>query len=200
MKADGVELDVHCTKDGGLVVHHDPDLPGLGPIGSLMESAARKFRLPNGEGLPVLAEALTVLGELEVWIEVKTLDSAFDDRLFQAIDESQFPDHRAVHSFDHRIVARLGRRRPSLCRGILSASYLLDPLQALKSAGADTLWQEASLIDRDLVERVHGGGGTIIAWTVNSDREAERLAGLGVDGLCGNYPDRLRTAVRRSVE
>ena len=199
MKADGVELDVHSTKDGGLVVHHDPDLPGRGPIGSLMESAAREFRLPNGERLPVLAEALAVLGDLEVWIEVKTLDPAFDHRLLQAIDESQFPKHRAVHSFDHRIVARLGSLRPALRRGVLSASYFLDPLQLLKSVGAETLWQEASLIDGDLVERLHGGGGKIIAWTVNSDHEAERLARLGVDGLCGNYPDRLLAAVKRGL-
>ena len=34
--ADGVELDIHATADGSLVVHHDPTLPGLGPIAQLI--------------------------------------------------------------------------------------------------------------------------------------------------------------------
>ena len=35
LDADGVELDIHATKDGAIVVHHDPDLPGVGPIALL---------------------------------------------------------------------------------------------------------------------------------------------------------------------
>ena len=35
LDADGVELDVHCTRDGAIVVHHDPAIPGVGPIAQL---------------------------------------------------------------------------------------------------------------------------------------------------------------------
>ncbi|HEX9894172.1 MAG TPA: glycerophosphodiester phosphodiesterase, partial [Gemmatimonadales bacterium] len=114
-----------------------------------------------------------------------------DQALLSVIDGAPAPESCAVHSFDHRIIARLGRLRPSLPRGALSSSYPTDPLAPLEASGADTLWQEWQLIDRPLVEQVHRSGRRIIAWTVNDRAIARRLGDLGVDGLCGNYPERL---------
>ena len=53
----------------------------------------------------------------------------------------------------------------------------------------------AHLIDRELVDRVHGAGCRLIAWTVASPRDIARLAALGVDGLCGNAPDAILAAL-----
>jgi glycerophosphoryl diester phosphodiesterase len=92
-------------------------------------------------------------------------------------------------------VRRLGEQRPSLRRGILLSAYLDDPVGALTAVGATTLWQEWQQVDQELVQRVHGAGARIIAWTVNEIGDLERLVRLGVDGLCGNYPDRIRVAL-----
>lgn len=192
--ADGIELDVHATADGAIVVHHDPALPGLGPISRLTLPKALKYRLPNGEPLPTLEEALAVAPHLEWWIEVKALAPEADLALLEVIRRSSDPSRCRVHSFDHRIVARLRNLEPSLSVGILSVARLLDPARVLAETGADVLWQERSLVDGSLVEEVHRAGGRIIAWTVNDPAEAATLAGLGVDGLCGNWPDRLRPA------
>jgi glycerophosphoryl diester phosphodiesterase len=193
--ADGIELDLHNTRDGALVVHHDATLPGHGRIAELDTEAVRAPRLPNGEPVPYLAEALDVIGDRDVWIELKALDTRFDDALFEALDRGPAPHRYAVHAFDHRIVARLGAARPELRRGVLLSAYLLDPVAPLRATGATTLWQEQHLIDAALVERVHAAGYSIIAWTVNTPDDIARLAGQGVDGLCGNYPDRLRDAL-----
>jgi glycerophosphoryl diester phosphodiesterase len=176
-------------------VHHDPEVPGVGRIGSLPGAAFSRYRLPNGEAIPTLAEALALLGDLDVWVEVKTLPPAWDDALLSALDHGPAPGRYAVHGFDHRIIARLGRRRPALRRGVLLASYLLDTLPALRGTGADTLWMETHLIDADLVALLHDHGAGIIAWTANDSAEIRRLAELGVDGICGNYPDRIRAAI-----
>jgi len=189
--ADGVELDIHATGDGSLVVHHDAALEGLGLLSELDLPAVRSVRLENGESIPTLPEALQALPEAEVWIELKSLPPALDDTLLAAIDRAPAPGRCAVHSFDHRIIARLGARRPGLGRGILSASYPLDPVGPMQAAGANTLWQEWHLIDAELVTTVHRSGRQLIAWTVNERAIAQRLAELGVDGLCGNYPERL---------
>ena len=45
LDADGVELDVHCTRDGAIVVHHDPSIPGVGPICQLSLAEARQVRI-----------------------------------------------------------------------------------------------------------------------------------------------------------
>jgi len=47
---------------------------------------------------------------------------------------------------------------------------------------------------------VHEAGLAIIAWTVNEIADLERMARLGVDGLCGNYPDRIRVAIAARAE
>ncbi len=64
--ADGVELDVRRTQDGALVVHHDADLPGVGPIARLAVA-----ELPPE--VPLLEAALNACGPLTVNIEVKNL-------------------------------------------------------------------------------------------------------------------------------
>jgi glycerophosphoryl diester phosphodiesterase len=45
------------------------------------------------------------------------------------------------------------------------------------------------------VNRVHDAGCELIAWTVNELGDLDRMVRLGVDGLCGNYPDRIRVAI-----
>src|SRR3954462_10338199 len=56
MDADGVELDVHATRDGAIVVHHDAEVPGHGPIALLTLEEVRRVRICNGEPLPLLQE------------------------------------------------------------------------------------------------------------------------------------------------
>lgn len=190
--ADGVELDVHATRDGGLIVHHDPGIPGLGAIAAATSSAIRTVLLANGEPTPTLAEALAAIGNAETWIEVKALPEEADQTLLRTIDAAPAPGRCAVHSFDHRIVGRLGALRPGLRRGILSSAYPSDPVALMHSVGATVLWQDWRLIDAELVDAVHRKEGEVIAWTVNDADAARRLAALGVDALCGNYPERLR--------
>ncbi len=193
--ADAVELDIHTTTDGCFLVHHDAHVQGVGVIGELPRAAFADYRLPNGEPIPTLEEALQVLDGLDVWVEVKTLPPAADARLLETLDAGPTPGGYAVHGFDHRIVARLGDQRPELRRGALLSSYLLDTLPVLHGTGADTLWMEAHLIDEVLVTDLHTDGLRIIAWTVNEARDIRRLIGLGVDGICGNFPERIRAAL-----
>jgi glycerophosphoryl diester phosphodiesterase len=195
LDADGVELDVHATRDGALVVHHDPDLPGHGPIALLTHDEVRRVRICNGERLPLLEEVLDLVGDYDVWVEVKGLTPVHDAALLAVLQAGPAPERYAVHSFDHRIVRRLGEERPALRRGILLSAYLDDPVAALQAVGATTLWQEWQQVDQELVERVHEAGVRIVAWTVNEIGDIERLVRLGVDGLCGNYPDRIRVAL-----
>ena len=195
LDADAIELDVHATCDGGLVVHHDAEVPGFGPIAELTRAKARQLRIGNGEILPLLEEVLELVGDMAVWVEVKTLPSEHDEVLLAILAGGPAPERYAVHSFDHRIVRRLGEACPGLRRGILLTAYLDDPVAALQAVGATTLWQEAPQVDLELVHRVHDAGAEIVAWTVNEIGEVDRLVRLGVDGLCGNYPDRIRVAL-----
>jgi glycerophosphoryl diester phosphodiesterase len=196
LRADTVELDIHATRDGVLLVHHDAEVRGVGPIAEHPHDDLLAHRLPNGEPIPTLGQVLEELGPFEVWIEVKSLAPRWDARLFSVMRAGPSPERYAIHAFDHRIVARLGAEAPLLRRGILSASYPMELLAPMQAVGADTLWQETHLIDAPMVEKLHRAGMKLFAWTANEPAEIERLVGLGVDGICGNYPERIRDALR----
>jgi len=188
--ADGVELDVHATADGALVVLHEPRLPNGERIRDLPLAQMRDHRLPNGEPVPELGQVLAAIPDLLVFIEVKELDPVWDGGLLKVIAAGG-PERCAVHSFDHRIVARLAALRPTLSCGALAVARLVDPVTALDRARADTLWQEVALVDASLVQHVHSSGRRVFAWTVNDADAARHLTDIGADGLCGNYPERL---------
>jgi len=193
--ADAVELDIHATADGVLVVHHD-EMIGHHHVAHASFAEVRAHLLPNGEAIPTLEEALAViLPRLTAFVEVKSLGPRWDARLFDVIDRCGAPDRVAVHAFDHRIIRRLGAQRPQLRRGVLSASYPVHPARMMEDADAQALWQHADLVDQPLVAAVHATGGQVYAWTVDEPAAMQRLLAAGVDGLCSNHPDRAREAI-----
>lgn len=194
--ADGVELDVHSTADGEIVVHHDEQLKDGRHLSRSTTAELLTARLSNGEPIPTLAQALSAIGDrLAVFVELKTLAPQCDARLLEVLAAGPNPAAYAVHAFDHRIVLRVGQQQPGLVRGVLSASYPLRPLGAMDDAGATDLWQEQSLIDVELTKVVHHARGRLIAWTVNTAERMRQLVQIGVDGLCTNFPDVARRTV-----
>lgn len=195
--ADAVELDVHATIDGEIVVHHDPSVLGL-PIAQTRWRDLAAIPLSNGEHIPNLAQAFEVLGKLKVFVEVKVLDPKWDNRLLEAFDRGPNPSGYAVHSFGFHVVRRIAERRPTLPCGILSEVRTRSPKQTLEDAKARTLWQERTTLDESLIQTVHGLGATIIAWTVDDPADMERLVRWGIDGICTNHPERGRQVVDAS--
>lgn len=193
--ADAVELDVHATADGHLLVHHD-EMVAHHHIAHCSLAEVREHRLRNGEVVPTLEEALgVILPAMTAFIEIKAMAAKWDQRFYDLLDRSGAPQRCAVHSFDHRIVHRLGDERPHLARGVLSSSYPVYPERVMEDADALALWQHAPLVDEALVAKVHAGGGVVYAWTVDEPARMKQLLAWGVDGLCTNHPERAREAV-----
>lgn len=194
--ADAVELDIHSSADGEIFVHHDERLKDGRHIGQSLTAEVAGARLSNGEHVPTLDQALSAVGgRLAVFVELKTLHAAADARLLEILAAGPNPGGYAIHSFDHRLVRRVGERAPQLVRGVLSAAYPLRPLAALQDVHAGDLWQEQALIDHELMAAAHHAGVRVLAWTVNEPERMRQLIELGVDGLCTNYPDIGRRAV-----
>lgn len=190
-RCDAIELDIHTTRDGDILVHHDPILASGRKISTSTSAEVRLELLKDGSRIPTLAEVLAISGRLTVHIEVKGVEERYDQILLSVIRSAPYPEKCQIHGFDHRVVARLGAQAPELITGVLSSSYPLDPIEPVLMVGARVLWQEAGLIDEALVERAGAAGVSVIAWTVNDAVRAAELAGMGVAGLCGNWPERL---------
>ena len=172
--ADAVELDVHLHADGVLRVHHDPEAGGSPPTLDAV--------------LALLARA-----GLTAYCELKGAGTAAGT--LAAIVKSG--GNCAVHSFDHRQVAEARRLAPEIPRGVLEVSYPVDALHALDAVAGRDLWRQWPFIDADLVRAAHSAGARVIAWTVNDAALVERLAALGVDGLCTDDVSLARRVLRR---
>ncbi len=178
--AHAIELDVHATQDEVVVVHHDPDLALPAAPGKVRIADVEWSELARGGAVPRLRDVLEILPQhITVYVEIKGF--AIERLVAAAIAGST---RCAVHSFDHSAIATMRAVAPDLPRGILFDHYPADVESSMRFAGARDVWPEWQLIDARLVSTVHGAGGRVIAWTVNSREEARRLIALGVDGVC----------------
>lgn len=201
--ADGIELDVHTTKDGVVVVHHDEVPRAAAPSGRLTGKRIDGLTFDELQGfsvrgmalIPTLAEVLAaVRGRAEVFVELK--GSGVEAATVEVIRQSPNPERCAVHSFDHDAVRRARALAPELRGGMLYDRPLGDVVAAMRAADALDVWPRWDLIDAATVARVHGAGGRVIAWTVNRTDRAMELASLGVDALCTDHLPLMQQTVR----
>lgn len=107
----GCELDVRLTRDGELVVFHDPTLARMcgreNRVDSIDLAMLRKIPLPDSSTIPTLAEALTAMDGQPVLVELKIEDpnTAIAERVAAVLDIHEGP--AAAMSFDEATVARL---------------------------------------------------------------------------------------------
>lgn len=179
--ADGIELDVHATADGVVVVHHDPHVTGGLEIA---RTAWRVLQLAaSGKGLeiPTLADVCELVDDrAELFVEIK--GAGIERKVATVLRR-----HRgsfAIHSFDHPTIRRLSHLDRRLRLGLLFEERTPDVVAMLAANGARDAWPQHAIVDARLVDAVHGAGGRVIAWTVNDPRDLARLAALDVDGLC----------------
>jgi glycerophosphoryl diester phosphodiesterase len=200
--ADGIELDVHATKNGVVVVHHDEIPRAKAPskalsakrIDALTFDELQGFSVDGKALIPTLAEVLAALrGRMDVFVELKGL--GIEGKVLDVIHGSPAPARCAVHSFDHEAIRRCRHVAPSVRGGILFDSAPVDVVAAMRHADARDVWPREDLIDAALVAAVHGAGGRVLGWTVNGPPRAAELAALGVDALCTDELVQLKKAL-----
>jgi glycerophosphoryl diester phosphodiesterase len=180
--ADAVELDVHLTADGVVVVHHDPAIAGLGAIDALTLGQLSAHRV-QGEPVPTLDEVFEAVGErLRIYVELKGATVAPGS--LDCIARHPSSPGAAVHCFDHRLVALARHLAPTVPRGVLEVSYPIDLTAAARPVEARDLWRHRDFVDEALVRGAHAEGRRVVAWTVNDAATMRRMAGWGVDAIC----------------
>lgn len=202
--ADAIELDVHATRNGIVVVHHDavpratPDDPALAgtPIAGLSLKELKMFSVAPNTGIPTLAHTLRhVAAPMRLYVEVK--GRGIERLVVETIRAAHAESRCAVHAFDHRVIPRVRAIAPGLSTGILTASYLLDPVHALRASEAGDYWIWWEHADRATCDAIHAAGGRVIAWTVNDVAAAHELVEYGVDALCTDDVAAMRAAFPR---
>jgi glycerophosphoryl diester phosphodiesterase len=203
--ADGVELDVHRSDDGVLVVHHDADAPGIGVLAAHAAADIRSA-VPY---VPTLDEALDACAGLVVNIEVKNLpgDAGFDphDRaaadLVELLHARDRRDDVLVSSFNLATIDRVRALDPALATGFLTLLGFdpLDGAAIARDRGHSAVHPDVRSLRGPLADalaaRARELGLAVNVWTVDDPVEMRRLAAAGVDGIVTNGPDVARAAL-----
>ncbi len=182
--ADGVELDVRLTADGGLAVHHDPVIPGAGPVHELATAD-----LPVH--VPLLVDALEACAGMTVNIEVKNLpmEAAFDPTDRCALDvvdlvrSMRCADSVIVSSFWSGALAAVRSTGDDVATGLLVVPSF-DVTSALSAAvgfGCTALHLPVPLVSADSVSAAHDAGLAVAAWTVADAAVLDAVLDAGVD-------------------
>jgi glycerophosphoryl diester phosphodiesterase len=180
--ADGIELDLHRTTDGVIVVHHDATLADGRALRALAWGQLTDVRV-RGEPIPRLEEVFEAVGRrILVHCELKGADTAVGT--LEVIARHAAPGQVAVHAFDHRLMLEARAIAPAVPRGVLEVSYPVDPVAAARPVDARDLWRHVEFVDEALVAAAHAEGRRVVAWTVNARDQLERLARIGVDAIC----------------
>lgn len=203
-----VEFDVQLTRDGHVVVIHDPTVDrttnGRGRVGemSLVELRALSAGYPerfgtsySGERIPTLAEVLAFLrGRVRAMVEIKS-DSVSDDalggieaRTIEEVRRQGMSDDLALVSFDTRALRRCRDLAPEIVRGHLFARDLREAVAAAVEVGAQVVMPEKRLLSVELRDQTKAAGLKLATWVVDDPEELMALARFELYGLATNRP------------
>lgn len=207
-----VELDIHMSEDGKLIVCHDDTLDRTtdisGAIRSLhsdviREADAGSWFSPSfaGERVPFLEEVYDLLPEhIEINVEVKDSGGAlFDEVLLNYLRGDNRIDRTVVSSFDHKLLLRLKQAEPELRIGLLYAADLIHHASyaALLETEVWSLHPHHGLIGACDAEDAVAAGLHIYPYTANRSADWDRLLSIGVTGIITDYPGRLKEHLSR---
>lgn len=205
--AHGVELDVHLSRDGQVVVAHDERIDrvstGSGLIKNLTVKDLKKHLFNRTHPqyqqatIPLLEEVLALFSPTGLMINIELKNNqvpypGLEEKCLQLVEQNGMKERVIFSSFQHHSMLKMKQLDKSTVCGLLYSCSLLNPAEYLASAGVEALHPQYDdvLLFPEVYRQVQQQGGLINVWTVNDDRDVRKCLEFGVDTLITNYPDR----------
>jgi glycerophosphoryl diester phosphodiesterase len=219
-----LELDVHASADGHVVVFHGgtherpPDGEGL-----LRERTLDELRLLDagfrftdergghpfrgrGVRIPTLAELLEACPGVPLNIEVKHDDGTTVEAVLDVLDRFDARGRVLLAAYEDPIMHRIREVAPEAATSLSAAevaqfvtAFLTDSLAGYRAPGCALQVPPAhegiDIVTADTVRAAHGLGMEVHVWTINDEAEMRRLLALGVDALMSDFPGRARAVM-----
>jgi glycerophosphoryl diester phosphodiesterase len=191
---DLIELDLHLSKDGALVIMHDADVDrttdGTGPISEKTLAELRTLDAGRGERVPVFEE---VLDAVRTPIQAEIKDVAAARALADVMHRRDLVGRVEVSSFHDEAVAEIARLVPGVRTALIAGRYGPDVVERAVEAGAGTVCLNIRRLTLEVVEHAREADLRIIAWVVNTLDHLRLVRALELDGATTDYPEIRRT-------
>jgi glycerophosphoryl diester phosphodiesterase len=215
--ADLIEIDIHQTRDGQVVVLHDATLDrttdGRGKVGELTLEQVRALDAgawfgPAFAGLrvPTLEEVIRrVSGQKKLLIEIKSGDGLYlgiEARTVEQVQQHGAQEWCFIQSFHDEVLTNVQRADSSLAvYKLIVGKVPLLPVFVDKGLRFGSLRRYRGLrginvyhrfASRSFIRQLQGQGFQTIIWTIDDPDWLERIARRGADGVMTNYPGQVR--------
>lgn len=206
MGADGIELDVHLTRDGHVVVAHDETVErcsnGFGRIIDMTLSEllaldfSKGFKQYTDVRIPTLVQVLEFLHSTTLMLNIeiksgKVLYEGIEEKVLELVKNAGLEDRVIYSSFNHYSLMLLRDRNPSAKIGLLYSEVMVDPFVYAQHLGADAIHPYfAALKVPGTIIDCQQRGIKVHPWTVNEPDHMAWMFKEKVDAIITNYPDR----------
>ncbi|WML34814.1 glycerophosphodiester phosphodiesterase [Clostridium sp. OS1-26] len=209
----GIETDLHMTKDGIIVICHDETINrttnGEGFIHDYTYEELCRFDAGikfseefRGEKIPSLDEFLDYVKDKNLLLNLELKNdiiaySGLEKKVIDKVCEFKLEKNVLLSSFNHYSMIRVKQYNHSIKTGLLYEAILYNAHEYIKTVGADALHPSfPAMMDEKIVNNIKKNGIMINAYTVDDEKHMKRLIELKIDGIITNYPDKLNKVLQ----
>lgn len=199
---DGIELDVHLSKDGKLVVIHDEKLDRttdatgyvkdftLAELQSINAGSKECFeRIPSFEEYCLWVKDLP----LETNIEIKTnlhYYADIEEKLIAMLKKYDLMKKCIISSFNHATLWKVKTLAPELrCGCLLNSRGMGNAGTYVETMGMQYYHPDCTTLEEAVVQDCHAHGIGVNVWTINDMASLQAVMKWNVDGIITNYPN-----------
>lgn len=190
---DLIELDVHLSKDGEIMVIHDETVDRTtNQTGLVSNFSASEL---NQMGIPTLSEVLELVDK-KCGVNIEIKDPLATQKVVEIIEE--FVTHFnwnyyqfQVSSFIWETLKTISKLNSSILLGILTEDSIENALAFAKKIKVHSINPYFKLLNQENCNAIQNSGYKIYTWTVNSAEDLIFVKTLPIDGIISDFPDRI---------
>ena len=205
---EGMEFDVHLTKDQELVIVHDERIDRTSDRQGFVKDLTYKelcqadfsYRWKGQvpfQKIPTLQEYFELVQNRDILNNIELKTGIFEypgieKAVYDLIKAYHMEEKVVISSFNHHSVMRMKALDPHLICGFLSDTWILDTGAYVERYGVEAYHPAYYMLTDKETADLKAYGRQINTWTVNQPEDIRRMIALQVDGIIGNYPDRIK--------
>lgn len=199
LKVDGIELDVHLSADGELMVIHDETVDrttnGKGLVNSFTKTELQNFSIEANNKIPTLSAVFDLVDRrCFINIELKSFETAAKvvTLIEKYIHEKnwKYTDF-IVSSFNWDALEEVNFVNPEISIAVLTETDLDKALAFAKIIQAKAINPDFQLLNIENTKKLQQNGFKIFPWTVNETADIERMQSFNVNGIISDFPDKI---------
>lgn len=194
-----IELDVHLSADGEIMVIHDETLDrttnGKGAVNHYSLPELKCLKINSEQTIPTLAEVFNLIDQkCDINIELKSFDSASPvvTLIEKYVSEKKWNYSQfVVSSFDWNALQEVSLANPAIPIGVLTETDLDLALAFAKFIQAKSIHPYFHMLNKENTAHLQEQGFQVFPWTVNEMADIAKVKTYKVDGIISDYPDRI---------